>query len=265
MKSRGFLCAAVMTVIISGGVAAGTFLFSAAYDAGVLSAGTSRTSAPRVSTAVSSSVLAKRASASVASQKPAPSANSAVNACEHDLVLVNFDNPIPSWYKPDLTDSFGVKMDQSVVEPFASMKTDASRDSVSLWISSAYRSSTLQSSLFQREVEQYTKTCPTYSEAVTAAARSVAKPGYSEHETGLAMDLNGVKDDFAATAAFRWLDSHAQDYGFVLRYPKNKESVTKIKFEPWHFRYVGVENAKAMKQSGLCLEEYVLRKAGMSR
>ncbi len=64
-------------------------------------------------------------------------------------------------------------------------------------------------------------------------------------------------------AAFRWLDSHAQDYGFILRYPKNKESVTKIKYEPWHYRYVGVENAKAMKKSGLCLEEYVSRKTGI--
>lgn len=266
MKNNGFLCAAAMMALIFGGVAAGTFLFSEAYDAGVLSATPSRVSPPRVSVPVSSAAPARPASVSaVSSAAPRGAASSDSAAEPRDLVLVNSENPVPSWFKPNLTDSYGVKMDKSVVEPFADMKTDASSDGVSLWISSAYRDGTLQSSLFQREVEEYTKTCPTYSEAVTAAARSVAKPGCSEHETGLALDLNGVKDDFDTTPAFRWLDGHAQDYGFILRYPKNKESVTKIRYEPWHYRYVGVKDAKAMKKEGLCLEEYLSRKTDASR
>ena len=263
MKNNGFLRTAAVMALIFGGVAAGTFLFSAAYDAGVLSA-----AASRVSTSASSCVPVRPASVSAASSDaPQSLASSGVTSGsrEHDLVLVNPDNSVPSWYKPDLTDSFGVKMDRSVEQPFADMRTDASKDGVSLWISSAYRDDALQSSLFQREVEQYTKTCPTYSEAAAAAARSVAKPGYSEHATGLALDLNGVKDNFDTTAASRWLDSHAQDYGFVLRYPKNKQSVTKIKYEPWHYRYVGIENAKAMKKAGLCLEEYLTQKADTVR
>ncbi len=261
MKSESFLHAAVLTAVVFGGVAAGTFLFSAAYDAGVLSASSSRAAAK----ASFSASASRPASVSAAALKNSASSHVKTNSHERDLVLVNFDNPVPSWYKPDLTDSFGVQMDRSVMEPFADMRTDASRDGVSLWISSAYRDSALQSSLFQREVEEYVKTSPTYSEAVAAAARSVARPGYSEHETGLALDLNGVKNDFDTTPAFRWLDRHAQEYGFILRYPKNKESVTKIRYEPWHFRYVGAENAKAIRKAGLCLEEYLSQNAGASR
>ena len=265
MKNNGFLYAAAMMALIFGGIAASTFLFSEAYDAGVLSASSSRVSPARAARTVSSAVSSRPASVSSASTAVSQSSAAPQGIRSHDLVLVNPDSPIPSWYKPDLTDSFGVKMDKSVLTPYADMKTDASRNGVSLWISSAYRDDALQSSLFQREVEEYAKTCPTYSEAVTAAARSVAKPGCSEHETGLALDLNGVKDDFDKTAAFRWLSNHAQDYGFILRYPKDKQEITKIKYEPWHYRYVGVENAKAMKKEGLCLEEYEARKTGASR
>lgn len=180
----------------------------------------------------------------------------------HELVVVNQDNLIPSWYTLNLTDAFGVKMDAETAAAFTEMRTQASKDEVTLWISSAYRSNELQNKLFQQEVENFTKTCPTYAEAVASAERSVAKPGYSEHETGLALDLNGVRNDFDSTPAFRWLSLHAQDYGFILRYPKNKEKITKIEYEPWHYRYVGIENAKAMKKSGLCLEEYTAQKAG---
>ena len=253
--SKVFLIA--LTVLVMAGCVAGcAFLFSKAYDIGVQSALSSRASAPRsVSSASSPKSSAPK---SVSSASTVHVAASALE--ERDLVLVNSTNRIPVWYAPNITDAYGLKMDSSVVEPFAAMRTDASRDGVSLWISSAYRSNELQNELFQKEVETYSKTCPTYSEAMEAAAHSVAKPGYSEHATGLALDLNGVREDFDQTAAFRWLNLHAQDYGFVLRYPKDKQNVTGIKYEPWHYRYVGVENAKAMKKSGLCLEEYCSQK-----
>ena len=267
MKNSKFLHTVLFTMLVFGGVAAATFLFSEAYDAGVLSAAAERASRPPVLSRAASSVPPKSSSAPApgSAASPASAVPAGAGLRERDLVLVNADNPIPAWYKPDLTDAFDVRMDRSVLQPYTDMRTDASRDGVTLWISSAYRDGALQSSLFQREVEEYSKTYPTYSEAVTAAARSVAKPGFSEHETGLALDLNGVKDDFDTTAAFRWLGSHAQDYGFVLRYPKDKQNVTGIKYEPWHYRYVGIENAKAMKKDGLCLEEYAARKAASSR
>lgn len=179
---------------------------------------------------------------------------------DRELVLVNLSHKMPDWYAPQLVNELGVQTDSSIVQPYRKMKSAASKDGISLWISSSYRSNQTQTRLFQQEVDEYSKKYPSREEAVTAAAKSVAKPGYSEHETGLAMDLNGVKDDFDQSDAFRWLNQHAQDYGFILRYPKDKQSVTMIKYEPWHFRYVGVENAKAMKNEGLCLEEYFEKK-----
>ena len=89
----------------------------------------------------------------------------------------------------------------------------------------------------------------------------VNPPGYSEHNCGLAADLNspehtGLDEGFENTAAFRWLCEHAGDYGFILRYPKGAEDITEITYEPWHWRYVGRENAARINASGLCFEEY---------
>lgn len=230
-----------------------TMIFTKAYNAGVQSAVSEEKKA-----ASSSAAPRQAVKASASSRSGSSAVSSALQ--EHDLVLVNPDNPMPSWYAPHLTKAFGVQMDSSVEEPYVQMRTEASSDGVSLWISSAYRSRDLQSELFEREVETYAKTSPTYSEAVSAAEKSVARPDCSEHATGLALDLNGVEDNFDQSAAFHWLDRHAQNYGFILRYPKDKQSITKIKYEPWHYRYVGVENAKAMKKSGQCLEEYLAQK-----
>lgn len=265
MKKQTILHGAAYVLLVVGGVAVSTFLLSAAYDAGVRSGQPS--AAVPVKAARSVSAASSRASSA---PKVPSSAASAVQTAgqgiqEHDLVLVGPDHPLPSWYQPDLTEVSGVKMDKSVVQPFTAMRTDASANNISLWISSAYRDDALQSSLFEREVEEYTKTCPTYSDAVSAAEKSVAKPGCSEHATGLAVDLNGVEDNFDTTPASLWLQNHAQDYGFILRYPKDKQDITKIKYEPWHYRYVGVEAAKAMKQSGQCLEEYEASKTQSSR
>ena len=93
--------------------------------------------------------------------------------------------------------------------------------------------------------------------AEEVAEQSVARAGHSEHETGLAIDLNGVLETFADTEAYRWLQRHAYEYGFVLRYPEGKEEITGIRFEPWHFRYVGKEHARKMRLLNLCLEEYI--------
>lgn len=256
MKKKIILHAAAYLLLMVGGVAVCTFLLSTAYDAGVRSALSSRAVGAEVvhnaSAVHSHTSSVRKTPTSAASAVPA----AAQGIQEHDLVLVGPDHPMPSWYHADLVDVSGEKMDRAVIQPFTDMKTEASKNDISLWISSGYRDDALQSNLFEREVEQYAKTCPTYSEAEAAAEKSVAKPGCSEHATGLAVDLNGVADNFDSTPAFRWLQSHAQDYGFILRYPKDKQDVTKIKYEPWHFRYVGVEAAKAMKQSGQCLEEY---------
>ena len=93
------------------------------------------------------------------------------------------------------------------------------------------------------------------------AAAVVNPPGYSEHNCGLAADLNspehtGLDESFENTTAFRWLCEHAVEYGFILRYPKGAEDKTEITYEPWHWRYVGRENAAKISASGLCFEDY---------
>ncbi|MCI1982971.1 MAG: M15 family metallopeptidase [Oscillospiraceae bacterium] len=193
------------------------------------------------------------------------SASSAYGINERDLVLVGPSNKLPGWYKPKLISAFGIRMDSDVVEPYTKMHAAAAKDGISLWISSAYRSDELQEKLFRQEVRQFSKSSADSSAAETCAEKAVARPGYSEHATGLALDLNGVKSDFDQTAAFRWMDRHAAKYGFILRYPKSKQAITKIEYEPWHYRYVGQKNAEAIKESDLCLEEYLtVRQKGSS-
>lgn len=174
-----------------------------------------------------------------------------------ELMLVNYSHKMPDGYQPQLTNAFGLQMDARIVAPFQKMKTAAQKDGVSLWISSAYRSGERQEQLFEQEIKNYQKSYPSKEEATAFAEKSVARPGYSEHNTGLAVDLNGVREDFDRDPAFRWLEQNAQDYGFILRYPKEKQEITRIKYEPWHYRYVGAENAKKMKEKGFCLEEYL--------
>ena len=176
---------------------------------------------------------------------------------EPELVLVNFDNKMPDDFKQKIVKKSDVYMDERIIEPFNKMQKDASKENLKIWISSGYRSTEKQKVLYEKEIEAFNNTGLKHSDAVDKASKSVARPGYSEHNTGLALDLNGVLDNFSQTKEYEWLQLHAQDYGFVLRYPKDKQDITKIKFEPWHYRYVGVEHAKKMKELNMCLEEYV--------
>ena len=97
----------------------------------------------------------------------------------------------------------------------------------------------------------------TREQAEVEAATVIARPWTSEHQLGLAVDFNEVEWWFEDTEQFKWLDAHAHEYGFIMRYPEDKQDKTAVIYEPWHYRYVGIENAKAIKESGLCLEEFV--------
>lgn len=176
---------------------------------------------------------------------------------QKELVLVNAANKIPDDYKLNLTTAFGIRMDKITSAAYTNMWKSALKDGITLWISSGYRSEEKQRSLFSNKVETYIKKGLLRQQAEKEAEKSVARPGYSEHATGLTLDLNGVRDDFDQTKAFQWLSQHAQEYGFILRYPKDKQDITKTKFEPWHYRYVGAEGAQAMKADNLSLEEYL--------
>ena len=125
-------------------------------------------------------------------------------------------------------------------------------------MASAYRGEERQGILFEREVEKNLKAGMEEAEARQDALRTVALPGRSEHQTGLAVDFNDVSQNFQRTEAYQWLQRHGAEYGFVQRYQKEKESVTGVSEEPWHYRYVGRAHAGRMEKGRLCLEEYVL-------
>ena len=138
----------------------------------------------------------------------------------------------------------------------------AAADGVTVWMQSGYRSVKYQTSLYERKTKYYLDKGYDNATAREKAAAVVNPPGYSEHNCGLAADLNspehtGLDEGFEKTAAFRWLCEHAGDYGFILRYPKDAEDKTEIIYEPWHWRYVGVENAAKINASGLCFEDYI--------
>ena len=147
-------------------------------------------------------------------------------------------------------------------DAFLSMQKAAAADGVTVWMQSGYRSVKYQTSLYERKTKYYLDKGYDNATAKEKAAAVGNPPGYSEHNCGLAADLNspehtGLDEGFEKTAAFRWLCEHAGDYGFILRYPKDAEDKTEIIYEPWHWRYVGVENAAKINASGLCFEEYI--------
>lgn len=132
-------------------------------------------------------------------------------------------------------------------EAFALMKKDAARLGLNIYISSGFRSYASQKSIYNRYVSRDGKAlADTYS----------ARPGHSEHQTGLSIDLNTITRSFGRTKEGKWVAANCHKYGFIIRYPEGKSHVTGYCFEPWHLRYVGVDTATAIAQSGLCLEEY---------
>ena len=177
--------------------------------------------------------------------------------CPWNLIVVNVDNPVPTGYDV-ITEKYDgtMEVDSRIMELLCDMIRAARADGGSLWISSGYRSNQLQRRLYEDETASYLEKGYPRDNAESMAANAVAVPGTSEHETGLSVDLNEVSDDFKYTEAYRWLSENAEDYGFVQRYPEDKQEITGIITEPWHYRYVGQAAAKAMNAKGLCLEEY---------
>ena len=126
-----------------------------------------------------------------------------------------------------------------------------------IWVQSAYRSIEYQTDLFNNKINYFMLLGNTREEAEKLTLQTINRPGTSEHNLGLAVDFNYVNNDFEKTEEFKWLQKNAENYGFILRYKQEKEDITKVDYEPWHWRYVGVENAKKMNELDMCLEEYI--------
>lgn len=172
-----------------------------------------------------------------------------------EYILANADNPIGE-YVPELTSlENGQKFDSRAVDALQSFIDDTRAQGLSVYLSSSYRGYDEQQYLFNRKVAQYN------GDTVTAAT-IVAPPGTSEHQTGLCCDITDryyeSKDSsLENTAMYKYMYEHCAEYGFILRYPRDKEDVTGIIYEPWHFRYVGEEAARYIMENGLCFEEFV--------
>lgn len=182
------------------------------------------------------------------------------------LRLVNPWNPLPDDYDYEenlATYRGSQQFDSRAMESLRQMI--AAGSAYNLSAASLYRSYDLQVRLYERQVQYAKSQGYTGQAAEDKAATVVTRPGTSEHHTGLAVDVLGsgyssLEQSFDQTPAFAWLKEHCAEYGFILRYPKEKEDVTGIIYEPWHYRYVGVEAATEIMQRGLTLEEYLQEK-----
>ena len=183
------------------------------------------------------------------------------------MVLVNHTNKMPDNYTFDTKEcgsqtAVNKTLQTAACDAFLEMQKAAAADGVTVWMQSGYRSVKYQTGLYERKTKYYTDRGYDTATAKEMAAAVVNPPGYSEHNCGLAADLNspehtGLDEGFENTTAFRWLCEHAVEYGFILRYPKGAEDKTEITYEPWHWRYVGRENAAKISASGLCFEDYI--------
>ena len=180
-----------------------------------------------------------------------------------NLLLVNDWNPLPAGYDSDVTFSTvsgGKQVDSRIIDAVNRMLNDAA--AYDLAVVSAYRPKEEQNTLYWRKVQQYTDKGYSDLEAQKVGGTIVKRPGFSEHNCGLAMDVGGSGDytleqTFANTPAYAWLIEHCADYGFILRFPEGKEDITGVIYEPWHYRYVGEEAARYIMDNDLCLEEYL--------
>ena len=177
---------------------------------------------------------------------------------EWKLILVNNWNPIPEDYNVKLkTVNNNYKVDERIYFELLEMFECARNDGVYPIIRSAYRTNKQQEELYTKKVLAYITEGNSEKDSKKLAKDWVAAPGTSEHQIGLAVDINAEKDKCTDNDVYDWLNENSYKYGFIMRYPAEKKHLTGINYEPWHYRYVGKEAAKEMYEQGMCLEEYI--------
>lgn len=191
------------------------------------------------------------------------------NKNDWNLILINSENALPPNFSVNL---FELKnsdnnkiylLDKRIIPYLLKMFTFAQRKNITLNIFSGYRDINSQINLLNNSIKKHRKNNRSISEAQNLSLKTIALPGFSEHHTGLAIDLYSNQTrlydniSFENTYTYKWLINNSYKFGFILRYPKNKTYITNISFEPWHFRFVGYNAAKYMYLNNLCLEEFI--------
>jgi len=187
---------------------------------------------------------------------------------DYRLILVNKDYTMPNEISDlplkNIGDGYRVQAD--MYDALVAMMDDAKAAGLPLYIVSGYRPIERSRILYENKVQEYLNAGYTQQQAEAEAGMWIAPPGTSEHSTGLAVDLISADyytklpdllPEFEEFEEAKWMKEHCAEYGFILRFPKGKEDITKVVFEPWHFRYVGKEAAAAIMEAGITLEEYL--------
>ena len=203
-------------------------------------------------------------------QSPATAQNSAIvqdimqpetpcstTESEDILILVNKNNKLPDDYMVNLTAIENAQVAKVLLDDLMEMRKASEKENIILYIRSAYRTHNDQKKAFDNAVSGYVNQGNSQNVAVEKAEQVVARPGYSEHQTGLAIDFSLGTDVDKQAEMWDWLSKNAHEYGFILRYPEGKERITGYTFEPWHYRYVGAEHAQFIYDKGLLFEEYL--------
>lgn len=261
------LCA---LALVAGGISFGVTRLQAAPAASAASRPQAG-STPTASSAGTGAASSEAASSQVQPQNALGLTAAQASAMLDDprMVLVNHDTPMPEDYTFDTKEcgsstAINKTLQTEAADAFLEMQAAAADDGITIWMQSGYRSVDYQTKLYNNKTQQYLDQGYDEATAKEMAAGVVNPPGYSEHNCGLAADLNcpdftDLDTGFENTTAFTWLCQHAEEYGFILRYPKGEEAeaLTEITYEPWHWRYVGPENAARINESGLVFEAYI--------
>ena len=182
---------------------------------------------------------------------------------DKELILVNPWHLLPEAFEADLEYvEYGHRIDECAAEDLREMLADCRAEGNAPLICSSFRERTKQETLFENDVRRFMYRGYSEEDAREETAKNVAVPGSSEHEAGLAVDIvylryQSLDESQENNATQQWLMEHCQDYGFILRYPRDKQDITGITYEPWHYRYVGYEAAEEIMSRGICLEEYL--------
>lgn len=174
------------------------------------------------------------------------------------LILVNSKNAVPKDYKIELTKlSNGIYVDLRIYPDLQQMFDDARNDGIYPVVSEGYRTYDEQQNMMNDKIDSFIYDGYSKNEAQKLAENWVAEAGKSEHELGLALDINADTSISSDEEVYNWLAENAYKYGFIMRYPPDKQYITGINYEPWHYRYVGTETAYDIYSCQITLEEYL--------